>query len=401
MPRAFGELRGGLNQVKLVLAAAAALVAVAVCAPLASAARPKPNPVPSLTPVATQKLWTKLVHQRRVTGPLDTTGCRALRAVFYTETDWLRLATKLAANASPCAQYYISIPPLAANKTNFRPDQPWRIRALGPNFHVLAEINYNGWNSWVTTNASTWYAAGVEARRRMAAQGFDVAAGDSWVVNEFSSGVRGNTGAARQKVRDLVRGLYDGDGTVPKVKGAVYLQGIAQSTGDLAPYKVNIQNWYLDTPFWQDMSAYVSDWSQELYGDVRDYGVAGAAPADRAAHLEDYLGHELTLANVAPAEATTARTFLQQTYSPLANAAWIWQSGFGFTDTPLLQMQDYVTAQTYALRDYDVAKGLPQDHFGFAWAPRMADNSAWSADFTTQSGQLIDRLAAAIHDSDQ
>ena len=79
-------------------------------------------------------------------------------------TDWLRLATKLAANQAPCAQYYVSIPPLAADKTTFRPDQPWRIRALGPNFHAVAEISYNGWGSWVAANGSTWYAAGVEAR---------------------------------------------------------------------------------------------------------------------------------------------------------------------------------------------------------------------------------------------
>jgi hypothetical protein len=393
-------VRGGR---RLLVVGCSLVVLAAIGAPIAGANGPASlHPVPSLQPKLTQQLWTKLVHRRHVLGPNSAAAnCRSLRAVFYTESDWLRLATKLAANASPCAQYYISIPPLAANKTNFRPDQPWRIRALGPNFHVLAEISYNGWNKWVTDNASNWHDAGVEARRRMAAQGFDVAAGDSWVVNEFSSGVRGNIGDARQKVRDLVRGLYEGDGTVPQVKGAVYLQGIGQPTTDLGSYKVNLQNWYLDTPFWQDMSAYVSDWSQELYGDVRDYGVAGASPADRAAHLEDFLGHQLTLANVAPPEAATARTFLQQTYNPLANAAWIWQSGFGFTDTPLLQMQDFVSAQTYALRTYDVAQGLPQDRFGFAWAPRMADNSAWTPDFNAQSAQLIDRLAAAIHDSDQ
>jgi hypothetical protein len=386
------------------LVVACPLVALAaIAAPIASANGPASlHPVPSLQPKLTQQLWTKLVHRRHVLGPtVATANCRSLRAVFYTESDWLRLATKLAANASPCAQYYISIPPLAANKTNFRPDQPWRIRALGPNFHVLAEISYNGWNKWVTDNASNWHDAGAEARRRMAAQGFDVAAGDSWVVNEFSSGVRGNIGEARQKVRDLVRGLYEGDGTVPQVKGAVYLQGIGQSTTDLGSYKVNMQKWYVDTPFWQDMSAYVSDWSQELYGDVRDYGVAGASAGDRASHLDDFLGHQLTLANVAPPEAATARAFLQQTYNPLANAAWIWQSGFGFTDTPLVQMQDFVSAQTYALRSFDVAQGLTEDRFGFAWAPRMADNSAWTPDFNAQSAQLIDRLAAAIHDSDQ
>src|SRR5436190_14308426 len=135
-----------------------------------------------------------------------------MRLFFYAPSDWLRLATTLAARQVPCAQYYISIPPLAADKTAFRPDQPWRIRALGANFHAVAEISYNGWGNWVAANASTWYAAGVEARRRMAAQGYDVSTGDTWVLNESSSAVRSGSGAARQNLRDLVHGLHDGAG---------------------------------------------------------------------------------------------------------------------------------------------------------------------------------------------
>jgi hypothetical protein len=396
MPRAFGD-QGGLGKVKLVLAAVAAVVVTALAAPLASAAGPKP--VPSLTPVATKKLWTKLVHHRRTAGPRAAADCRVLRAVFYTETDWLRLATKLAANPSPCAEYYISIPPLAADKTKFRYDQPWRIRALGPQFHVLAEISYNGWSNWVTANNSDYYQAGLEARRRMAASGFDVASGDTWAVNEFSSAVRNGTGVARQKVEDLVRGLYDGDGTVPQVKGVVFDIGYGQSTADLSSYKLATQNWYLDSSFWSAMSPYVSDWSQEVYGDARDYAVAGASAATRASYLNDYLQHQVSLADAAPAEASAAADFLHQTYAPLANAAWIYNSGYGFTNVDEPTMADYISAQTYAMRSFDATRG-GADHFGFAWAPRMVDNSAWTSDFTTQTGQLLDRLAAAIHDSD-
>lgn len=69
------------------------------------------------------------------------TSCKPLRATFYAGTDWLRLATKLAAKASPCATYSVSIPPLTTDKTQPRADQAWRIRALGPSFHALAEIN--------------------------------------------------------------------------------------------------------------------------------------------------------------------------------------------------------------------------------------------------------------------
>ena len=50
-----------------------------------------------------------------------------------------------------------------------------------------------------------------------------------------------------------------------------------QGTGDLSVYQARVQDWYEDAAFWQDMSAYVSDWSQELYGDVR-----AQAPASRS-----------------------------------------------------------------------------------------------------------------------
>jgi hypothetical protein len=185
------------------------------------------------------------------------------------------------------------------------------------------------------------------------------------------------------------------------VQGGAFGVGIAQSTGDLSTYKTNLENWYLDSAFWQDMSQYVSDWSPEVYGDVRDYAVAGASPADRRDHLDDFLGHQLALADAAPPEAATASDFIRSTYSPLANAAWIWESGFGYTNVPLTQMEDFVTAQTYALRSLDAAHGVAIDHFGFAWAPKMLDGSAWTSDFASQTGELLDRLAASIHDSDQ
>src|SRR5438874_2642193 len=205
------------------------LVVVAVglaFVPTALAAPKQQEPVPSLTPKATQKLWKQLVSHPRTFSATAVAGCRPVRVVFYTESDWLRLATKLASNPSPCAQYYISIPPLAADKTAFRYDQPWRIRALGPQFHVLAEMNWTGWTGYVSSTGSTWYAAGQEARRRMAANGFDVSLGDTWIVNELSSAVRAGTGNARVNVREFVRGLHDGDGTVPVVKGAVFISGI-------------------------------------------------------------------------------------------------------------------------------------------------------------------------------
>jgi hypothetical protein len=376
------------------LVAVVALCALASAAP-ATAAK---GPVPSLQPVKTAKLWKQLIERPRANSTRTASTCRPLRAVFYTASDWLRLATKLAAAASPCAEYSISIPPLVADKTTFRYDQPWRIRALGPNFHVLAEIHMNAWTTWVANNGGSWYAAGVEARRRMAASGFDLASGDSWSVNEFSTAVRRGDGDARANVRELVHGLYEGDGTGPRVKGAVLITGFSQSGTYLSVYKANLQAWFEDTPFWNDMSAYVSDWSQEVYGDVRNYAAPGASLAQRRDALKSYLAHELTLVNAAPDAVAPARDFLRASYNPLANAAWQWDSAYGWTAVPYAQMQDYVSAQTYALRSLQPESGSAVDRFGFAWAPKVPTGMT-SAEFATQSGYVLDRLGPAIRDS--
>jgi hypothetical protein len=143
------------------------------------------------------------------------------------------------------------------------------------------------------------------------------------------------------------------------------------------------------------MSAYVSDWSQELYGDVRNYAVPGSSLAARRDSLDDYLQHELVLAHAAPQTASTARAFLDSSYSPLANAAWAWDAAYGWTNVAYELMQQYVSAQTYALRHAGTGS---LDRFGFAWSPKNL-NALPSGEFTAQTGVILDRLAAAIHDS--
>jgi hypothetical protein len=359
-------------------------------------------PVPSLAPQETAIAWAALVQARRQNGSANARAaaedCRSVRAIFYTASDWLRLATRLAAGGSPCAQYFISLPPLASDKTRPRGDQAWRIRALGPHFHALAEIHMTTWGQWVTANGSTWRAAGVEARRRMAAAGYDVASGDTWAVNEFSSAVRRGDGSARTNAREFVRGLYEGDGTVPQARGVVFTTGVSQRTPDLSTYKTNLQGWLQDAAFWTDMGAYVSDFSQENYADVRSYAVAGVPLPTRRDLLNDYLQHELRLAATGPDAVAAARAYLQAAYSPLANAAWGWDFGFGWTMAALDQMQDFVSAQTYALRYDSAGRGGGDDRWGMAWAPRNAFGLT-TADFTAQTGALLDRLAAAVRDS--
>jgi hypothetical protein len=379
--------------------AVACLLATAACL-LAVAQANAAAPVPSLTPKKTHALWERLVHARKAhpRALLRTADCRPSRVVVYAQTDWLRLATKLAQSASPCAQYYVSVPPLTSDKTKPRPGQAAKIRALGSNFHALAEINWNGWNRWVSATQSNWAQAGIVARQRMAAAGYDVAAGDTWALNEVTSAVRKNTGVARRNVRDLVRGLFTGDGTLPTAKGVVFVIGAAQSMPDVSLLKASLQSWYQDAGFWSDMSAYVSDWGQEVYGDARDYAVEGATPQQRRDVLERYLGHPIMLARAAPPDAATAAGFLDASYLPLGNAAWAWGSSYGWTQLPYQQMQDYVSAQVYAARSLSAADAAPLDRIGFAWAPYNSLGLA-RRDFTGQTAAILDRLGAAIRDS--
>jgi hypothetical protein len=97
---------------RILLPLVGALSAVVLAAAPARAAAPEP--VPSLDPAGTAKLWREVVSRRHVARASD--DCRPLTAVFYAATDWLRLATHLA--PSPCAQYYISVPPLAADRSS-------------------------------------------------------------------------------------------------------------------------------------------------------------------------------------------------------------------------------------------------------------------------------------------
>jgi hypothetical protein len=185
---------------------------------------------------------------------------------------------------------------------------------------------------------------------------------------------------------------------MPTARGVVWTVGMGQGTTYLTTYKTNLQNWLQDSAFWSDMNAYVSDWSQEVYGDFRNYGVAGSSLSTRRDELNDYLQHVLVLADAGPGSIATARSYLQTAYAPLANAAWAYTSGFGWTSVPYDQMENYVSAQTYALRSFSAAQAQAQDRWGFAWAPTNSLGLS-SSDYTNQTGAILDRLAAAIHDS--
>ena len=289
------------------------------------------------------------------------------------------------------------MPPLVADKTTFRRDQASRIRALGPNFHAMAEIHFATWSRWVASTGSSWYTAGVTARQRMAEAGYDVTRGDSWMLNELTSAVRRGDGNARANVRELLRGLFEGDGGRP-TRGAVLVIGFGQRTSDVSVYQNTLQGWLTDSAFWTDMATYVSDWSQEVYGDLRAHAVPGS-PTSTAASSSTTISSTSWCSPVRarPRSSPPAHSCVRR-YSPLANGAWPRETAWGWTMVPVEQMAAYLSAQVNALRHFSATSAQPSDHWGFAWAPRNTTGLS-NADFAAQTGQLLDRLAAAVRDS--
>jgi len=324
--------------------------------------------------------------------------CRIpLKVVIYTSSDWLRLAQKLVADASPCAEYFISIPSLAADKTRLRPLQDDLLRALGPRIHPMAEIHVTGWQGWVAANRKTWYDAGVEARRVMRDAGYGSMPGESWAVNEFSSAVRREGTAARRNMRDFLRGLYEGAPGMPELRGTVFVVGLSQLLSDASTYRATLRGWLQDEPFWADMDRYVRFFGQEVYADTRSWGVAGAPRATRADYLNDYLQHLAILAEAGQEGVSRARAFFRRAYLPLASAAWPWPDAFGATMVPVEVMMGFVATQTYAIRHFTGSHPhlFPGERIGFAYAPNPRPAIPLS-ELNAGTGRIADRLASSL-----
>jgi hypothetical protein len=331
--------------------------------------------------------------------PIDPNCRLRVEAIFWTGSDWGRLGQALAANANPCADYYISLPPVAGDKTKLRmPSVFGEIRSLGPHFHPLAEVTLGGptgWAKWVEANAGIvcaaeeiWLCAGIEFRKRMAAAGLDVGAGETWLLNELNCSTRrdapcqeGETPYLRTSMRQLVRGLDEADGTLPPSEGAAEI-GINfshQNLPDVPGYKRELKAWLGDAGFWVDMARHVRWTAREVYADTRFHSVPGSSRGERRRHLTQYQQHTLELVEAGPRSTRAARVFLRRTYLPLANAGWValggdefaFAGGHGNTEVSPEQMMHFVSEQVHAIRRYgrDHRKGAPAQLLGFSWQP--------------------------------
>ncbi len=322
-------------------------------------------------------------------GGRQSTACplRA-QAVFWTSTDWELLGEELEKQLSPCADYYISIPPLSNDKTGLRAQQDDVIRALGPRFHPVAEMTLSGataWSTWVTgAPGRTWFDAGVEFRRRMSAAGYRFDLGETWLLNEFERSTRRDEEPyPRDAMAELLRGLRVGDGTGPAAPGIVEI-GIAythQNITDVGGYKAELKSWLQDSAFWSRVSPAISVLTKEVYPDARFWGVAGTERNQRARRLSQYMEHAMNLVRAAPSGAGAARALFERAYMPLGSATWPalgpdpytppFCCGHGWTLIPLDGMLAFVSEQIYSIRRYvgNHKRGSPKGRLGFSWQP--------------------------------
>jgi len=357
----------------------------------------------------------------RVAGPLPA-NCRLhAEAIFWTASDWPTLADAFAADPSPCADYYISIPPLAADKKRLRVLQDDVVRAHGARIHPVAEVTLGGvtgWANWVTgAPGRTWFDAGVEFRNRMADAGYRFDLGETWFLNEFDRSTRLDQAPyTRTAMRDLLRGLYDGGGTLAPATGIVEI-GIVythQNIPNVAQYKEDTKSWLEDATFWQDVGPRIRFLAKETYPDGRFWGVASSSRHERIEHLTQYMEHFLNLAEAGPPELDGVREFLSRAYLSLGSATWNakapesftppFSAGHGWTlELSLDEMLHFVSEQVYAVRHFAGShpQGAPAGRLGFSWQPT---NNATSErgplpgpEFEAAKQAIAARLASAIH----
>jgi hypothetical protein len=349
----------------------------------------------------------------------DCTEEERVEVVVWTALNWNRIADGFENNPLPCAEYWVSLPP-GLIATNLRGAAIFKqIRDHGPQFHPMAELRLGGptgWQAWVNADVvprRTWYQAGVEFRRRMVVAGLDVTKGETWLLNEFNrSTVRDSPPAdpdqpfySRADMRELVRGLHEGDIGMPPAPGAVEI-GINythQNIPDAAAYKEELKGFLLDSAFWADMDGRVRWMIKEAYPDARYHGVPDSTRTKRRRQMEQYLFHMADLAAAAPKEATVAKEFLRDTYMTLGNATWQaegpttdFAGGHGWTMFPAQDMLHFVSEQVYAMRYYADAhpKFGPAGRLGFSWQPTQ--HSLTEEEWLAGQELIADRIGSAV-----
>ena len=316
-------------------------------------------------------------------------GCASHARVFtYGPVGSSVLADAFAANPSVCADYYIHLAALAADKTQPRgPQAVDDLHARGQQFHALAEFS---WGAWSAVAGMTWAERALEFRARMLAKGYDPTR-DAWAINELPSTVRSDP-QVRKNVREVVQALYENAGKTPANGGYVWIVGMSSGLANPGVYKGNLEDWLVDDAFWKTMNQYVRWWGQETYASPPDVCVGAAKVGERAAAVNDYAMHVAKLAAAGPAGAAAARAFFGESYVPTQSAFWR-SDIYGTQSMSLDQMKHYVSTNLYASRAWAANHAYPDGRFAIAW------NDSPDGVPAADTADLAHRIAMAVHDA--
>jgi hypothetical protein len=319
--------------------------------------------------------------------PAASLACPYQAQVFvYGQNGWETLTNALAANQTPCANYYLVLTALEGNKTQPRGRRAVDfIHSKGPNFHALAEFNWTGWSK---VKPASWAAKGRLFRQRLAAAGYDPAR-DTWAINELSSTVRTKP-LSQARAHDAMRGLYTGPRGATAQQGAVFVVGVGQQMVNFGLYKGQLEGWLGNAAWWTTVSPYVAWWAQETYASCSRICVAGSKVATRSTHLNEFTEHPARLAFAGPPQTAPARALFDRAYLPLMTAYWRDTKGYGKNLIPLPQMQTLTSLEVYAARAWAIRNPYPDGRIGFAWNEHPAGASP------AQVQALATRLAQSI-----
>jgi hypothetical protein len=313
------------------------------------------------------------------------------QVITYNPRGWQPLLDSLAASQTPCAQYYVVLPPVSDKVTPRGRRLVEAVRRKGANFHPVAEFSWKGWYG----KPGSWYSKGVAFRRKMAAAGYDPRRGETWAINELPSTIRSRADT-RQRARDLIRGLHTGPAGSTPSAGAVFIVGVGQAMRNFGPYKATLQGWLQDAAFWTAITPHVTWWGQEVYPSCTRVCVPqqrGGRPiriADRSTAINDFTQHMAKLAYVGPPTTAAARAFFDKAWTPVMTAFWRDTKGYGVNTIPLDTMMQFVSLEVYAARAWAGPRPYPDGRIGMAWnqTPRGAQPG--------ETQQLAGRLAQAI-----
>ena len=220
-------MRPSSRRLVLALACAAAGLVVIQAAPAGIALQAAP--VPSLDPQTTQAHGSGSSTGRRSGRTPSRADCRPLRGVFYAATDWLRLATTLAAQRIS-VRAVLRLRPArrrgqdqAATRSGLthpraRAERP---RARGDPLHRVAEVGHEHRRRRGTRPASR-RAAGWPPPGTTSQPGTP---GRSTRSPRPCAAV---TGTAARTSASFLRGLFDAAGEGPPTRGVVSIVGIGQ-----------------------------------------------------------------------------------------------------------------------------------------------------------------------------